>query len=60
MLPRSVYDDKTNIYYDKASMCLAALEVRYFMRMLLMNKTIENIFWFQMCALNCATLMCEF
>lgn len=35
MLPWSVYD-------DKASMWLAALEVRYF-TMLLMNKTTENV-----------------
>lgn len=56
MLPRSVYDDEANIYCDKPSMCLAALKVRYFMRMLLMNKTTDNIFQFQMCALKCATL----
>lgn len=55
MLHKSVYYDKANIYYDKASMCLAALEVRYFTMLLLMYKTTENIFQFQMCTLNHAT-----
>lgn len=41
-------------------MHLAALEVRYFPMLLLMNKTAENIFEFQMCALNHVTLMSEF
>lgn len=41
MLPKSVYYDKSmyydkaNIYYDKASVCLAALEVRYFTMLLM-------------------------
>jgi len=59
MLPKSVYYDKANVYYDKASMCLAALEVRYFTMFLLMYKTTENLFQCQMCTLSHAILMYE-